>query len=58
MWRYCSGVPLFVTVSLQTGDMRRRQREREPWGGGGGWSGSERKESVKKTLNYVIKNNE
>lgn len=27
-------------------------------GGGGGWSGSERKESVKKTLNYVIKNNE
>lgn len=35
MWRYCSGVPLFVTVSLQTGDMRRRQREREQWGGVG-----------------------
>lgn len=27
-------------------------------GGGGDWSGSGRKESVKKTLNYVIKNNE
>lgn len=36
MWRYCSGVPLFVTVSLQTEDMRRRQREREQWGGVGG----------------------
>lgn len=36
MWRYCSGVPLFVTVSLQTEDMRRRQREREQWGWGVG----------------------
>lgn len=27
MWRYCCGVPLFVTVSLQTEDMRRRRRD-------------------------------
>ncbi len=33
MWRYCCGVPLFVTVSLQTEDMRRRQKEWERWGG-------------------------
>ncbi|KAF0042054.1 hypothetical protein F2P81_005586 [Scophthalmus maximus] len=42
VWRCCCAVPLFVTVSLQTEDMRRRQKEWERRGGGL-YSGGERK---------------